>query len=437
MKKAAYPFAILKGNQEERIRLMSQCNGDALAVPRSAVRDFLTEILREGAQRLLAEAIEAEVDDYIREHADLRDARGLRQVVRNGHMPERQIQTPVGKILVKKPRVNDRRVDEDGERLRFSSKILPPYLRRTKSIEELIPWLYLKGISSGEFPEALNALLGPGAAGLSANTICRLKEQWSEEFRSWGERSLEGKRYVYFWVDGIYFNIRLTEDRPCILVVLGATEDGRKELVAIQAGCRESEESWRELLLGLKSRGLACGPKLAVGDGALGFWKAMRKVYPGTKQQRCWVHKTANVLDKMPKSVQPSAKTHLHEIYLAETKKEAEKAFEFFVDLYGAKHPKAVECLKKDREVLLAFYEFPAQQWQHLRTTNPIESTFATVRLRTYRTKGNGSIDACLAMVFKLVQSAEKNWRRLLGYELIKDVINGVVFKDGVKVDAA
>jgi putative transposase len=416
---------------------MQQGTREALTVPRSEVRDFLTEILREGAQRLLAEAIEAEVEEYIREHERQRDEKGHRLVVRNGHMPTREIQTPVGKVAVRKPRVDDRRVDEEGERIRFTSKILPPYLRRTKSIEELIPWLYLKGISSGEFPEALGALLGPGAAGLSANTVCRLKEHWSEEFRTWRERSLEGKRYVYFWVDGIYFNIRLTDDRPCILFVLGATADGRKELVAIQGGCRESEESWRELLLDLKSRGLSKGPELAIGDGALGFWKAVRKIFPASKQQRCWVHKTANVLDKMPKSVQPAAKKHLHEIYLAETKEAAEKAFDFFLDLYGPKHPKAVECLKKDRDVLLAFYDFPAQQWQHLRTTNPIESTFATVRLRTYKTKGSGSVDACLPMVFKLVQAAEKNWRRLLGYELIQDVINGVEFKDGVKVDAA
>lgn len=416
---------------------MNKATQEALSVPRSEVRDLLTEVLRKGAQKMLAEAIEAEVEEYIREHEEVKDEDGHRLVVRNGHMPQRELQTPVGKVTVKKPRVDDRRVDEEGNRMRFTSRILPPYLRRTKSIEELIPWLYLKGISSGEFPEALGALLGPGAAGLSANTVMRLKEQWAEEFRSWQKRSLEGKRYVYFWVDGIYFNIRLTHERPCVLVVVGATPDGRKEVVAIQDGCRESEESWRELLLDLKQRGLTEGPELAIGDGALGFWKALAKVYGGTKQQRCWVHKTANVLDKMPKSVQPAAKKHLHEIYLAATKEAAEKAFDFFLELYGPKHPKAVECLKNDRDVLLTFYDFPAQQWQHLRSTNVIESTFATVRLRTYKTKGNGSVEACLAMVFKLVQSAEKNWRRLLGYELIQDVINGVEFKDGVKVHAA
>ncbi len=409
----------------------------ALAVPRSDVRDFLTEVLRKGAQEMLATAIEAEVEEYIQEFAELREENGRRLVVRNGYMPEREIQTPIGRIEVRKPRVNDKRIDEEGNRIRFSSSILPPYLRKTKSLEELIPWLYLKGISTGDFPDALASILGPGAGGLSPTSICRMKEHWQDEFEQWQQRSLQGKRYVYFWVDGIYFNIRLTDDRPCILVIIGATEDGRKELVAIQGGCRESEQSWRELLLGLKRRGLKVGPKLAIGDGALGFWKALRKTYGNTRTQRCWVHKTANILDKLPKGTQPAAKKHIHEIYLAETKEDAEKAFDFFVELYGAKFPKAVKCLEKDREDLLAFYDFPAQQWAHLRTTNPIESTFATVRLRTYKTKGAGSVDACLAMVLKLTQAAEKRWRRLLGYQHMPDVIAGVEFKDGVKVVAA
>ncbi len=416
---------------------MVKSTQEALAVPQSEVRDILTEVLRKGAQDMLVRAIEAEVNDYIQEHAELREETGRRLVVRNGYMPEREIQTPIGKLEVRKPRVNDKRVDEEGKRLRFTSMILPPYLRKTKSLEELIPWLYLKGISTGDFPDALSSILGEGAGGLSPASICRLKEQWQEEFSQWQARSLSGKRYVYFWVDGIYFNVRLTDDRPCVLVIMGATEDGRKELVAIQDGCRESEQSWRELLLGLKKRGLKVGPKLAIGDGALGFWKALRKVFAGTKQQRCWVHKTANVLDKLPKGVQPAAKKHLHEIYLAATSEEAEKAFDFFVDLYEAKFPKAVNCLKKDKQELLSFYDFPAEQWLHLRTTNPIESTFATVRLRTHKTKGAGSVSACLAMVFKLMLVAEKRWRRLLGYQLIADVINGVEFKDGVKVDAA
>jgi transposase-like protein len=416
---------------------MVQSTQEALAVPRSEVRDILTEVLRKGAQEMLTTAIEAEVEEYIQEFSDLRDENGRRMVVRNGYMPQREILTPIGKVEVHKPRVNDKRVNEDGDRIRFSSSILPPYLRKTKSLEELIPWLYLKGISTGDFPDALASILGPGAGGLSPTSVCRLKEQWQDEFRQWQERSLEGKRYVYFWADGIHFNIRLTDDRPCILVIIGATEDGRKELVAIQGGCRESEQSWRELLLGLKKRGLKVGPKLAIGDGALGFWKALRKTYGSTRTQRCWVHKTANVLDKLPKGTQPAAKKHLHEIYLAETKKEAEKAFDFFVELYSAKFPKAVKCLEKDREDLLTFYDFPAEQWAHLRTTNPIESTFATVRLRTYKTKGHGSVDACLAMVLKLTQAAEKRWRRLQGYHHIPAVVAGVEFKDGVKVDAA
>jgi len=416
---------------------MVKSTREALAVPRSEVRDFLTEVLRKGAQEMLATAIEAEVEEYIQEFAELREENGRRLVVRNGYMPEREIQTPIGRIEVRKPRVNDKRIDEEGNRIRFSSSILPPYLRKTKSLEELIPWLYLKGISTGDFPDALASILGPGAGGLSPTSICRMKEHWQDEFEQWQQRSLQGKRYVYFWVDGIYFNIRLTDDRPCILVIIGATEDGRKELVAIQGGCRESEQSWRELLLGLKRRGLKVGPKLAIGDGALGFWKALRKTYGNTRTQRCWVHKTANILDKLPKGTQPAAKKHIHEIYLAETKEDAEKAFDFFVELYGAKFSKAVKCLEKDREDLLAFYDFPAQQWAHLRTTNPIESTFATVRLRTYKTKGAGSVDACLAMVLKLTQAAEKRWRRLLGYQHMPDVIAGVEFKDGVKVDAA
>ena len=416
---------------------MVKSTQEALAVPRSEVQDVLTAVLRKGAQEMLVATIEAEVDDYIQEHAELRDETGRRMVVRNGYMAEREIQTPIGKLEVRKPRVNDKRVDEDGNRLRFTSRILPPYLRKTKSLEELIPWLYLKGISTSDFPEALSSILGEGAGGLSPTSICRLKEKWEEEFSEWQSRSLEGKRYVYFWVDGIYFNIRLTDDRPCVLVIMGATEDGRKEIVAVQDGCRESEQSWKELLLGLKKRGLKTGPELAIGDGALGFWTTLRKVFPRTRQQRCWVHKTANVLDKLPKGVQPAAKKQLHEIYLAATKEEAEKAFTFFVDLYEAKFPKAVNCLKKDKEELLAFYDFPAEHWVHLRTTNPIESTFATVRLRTYKTKGAGSVGACLAMVFKLTQVAEKRWKRLQGYQHIPDVINGVEFKDGVKLDAA
>ena len=297
----------------------------------------------------------------------------------------------------------------------------------------MIPWLYLKGISTGDFSEALAALLGTGAKGLSATTITRLKDTWEDEFQEWTKRSLEGKKFVYLWVDGVHFNIRLEEDRQCILVLMGATEDGRKELIAVTDGYRESEQSWKSLLLDAKSRGLIVDPKLAVGDGALGFWKALPQVFPTTREQRCWVHKTANVLDKLPKRLQPEAKEKLHAIWMAETKAEAGKAFDLFVATYQAKYAKATECLSKDRDVLLSFYDFPAEHWRHLRTTNPIESTFATVRLRHRRTKGNGTRNACLTMVFKLMQSAQKRWRLLNGSELLPHVIQGIQFIDGIK----
>jgi transposase-like protein len=297
----------------------------------------------------------------------------------------------------------------------------------------LIPWLYLKGISTGDFPEALKAILGPDAPGLSANTVTRLKAAWEEEHRAWSKRSLKGKQYVYVWADGVHFNIRLEEGRQCILVLMGATADGKKELIAMADGYRESEQSWKELLLDCKARGLEIDPHLAIGDGALGFWKAMRQEWETTKEQRCWVHKTANVLDKLPKGSQPKAKGMLHEIYLAEGREAAVKAFDLFVRTYEAKYPKATECLSKDRDVLLTFYNFPAEQWPHIRTTNPIESTFATVRLRHAKTKGSGSRTACLTMVYKLMESASKSWRSLNGSKLLREVIAGVTFVDGVK----
>ena len=389
---------------------------------------------------MLATAIENEVAEYIAAHSDARDTAGHRVVVRNGHTPARSIQTGLGPVEVARPRVNDKRLDADGNRMRFTSKILPPYLRRTKAIDELIPWLYLKGVSTGDFPEALQALLGPGAEGLSATNICRLKRIWEEEWNDWSRRDLMDKRYVYVWADGIYFNIRLEDEankKQCILVLMGATAAGKKELIGIADGYRESEQSWLELLRGLQARGLAVDPKLAVADGALGFWAAARKVWPTTREQRCWVHKTANVLNKLPKSVQAKAKAMLHEIWQAETKADAQKAFALFVTTFGTKYPKAVECLTKDRDVLLTFYDFPAEHWIHLRTTNPIESTFATVRLRHRRTKGSGSRTACLTMVFKLALAAEKRWRRLNGSALLPDVIRGVRFLDGVKDLAA
>jgi putative transposase len=397
--------------------------------------DVLTDILRQGAQKLLAQAIEAEVADWIDAHKECLDDQGRRQVVRNGSLPARTITTGLGQVAVKQPRVHDRRPAEEAEK--FSSKILPPYLRKTKSIEELLPWLYLKGISTGDFSEALASLLGPDAPGLSASTITRLKEVWQQEYRDWSKRSLAGKEYVYVWADGVHFNIRLEGGRQCILVLLGATAEGKKELIAIQEGHRESEQSWKELLLDCRARGLATEPLLAVGDGALGFWKAVRQIWTEVSEQRCWVHKTANVLDKLPKGVQPKAKKMLHAIYLAEGRAAAGKAFDLFVETYEAKYPKATECLAKDRSELLTFYDYPAEHWMHIRTTNPIESVFATVRLRTVKTKGTGTRTACETMVFKLLESAARTWRCLNGSKLLPDVINGVSFVDGVKQENA
>jgi transposase-like protein len=381
---------------------------------------------------MLSQMIQQEVDDWLTERAGLQDEQGRRQVVRNGFLPKRKITTGVGPVEVKQPRVRDRR--PAGQSESFTSKILPPYLRKTKSIEELIPWLYLKGISTGDFSEALKALVGPDCPGLSATTVTRLKSVWEEEFQEWNKRSLEGKQYVYVWADGVHFNIRLEEDRQCILVLMGATADGKKELIAVVDGFRESEQSWKGLLLDVKARGLIIDPKLAIGDGALGFWKAIKKVYPKTRQQRCWVHKTANVLDKMPKRLQPEAKAKLHDIWMADTREHANQAFDLFLKTYEAKYPKAVECLAKDREVLLTFYDFPAEHWIHVRTTNPIESTFATVRLRTKRTKGSGSRIACLTMVYKRMQSASKKWRLLNGTQVLAEVLRGTIFIDGICV---
>lgn len=415
---------------------MEESTAQTIAGPMASSRDVLTELLRDGARRLLAEAIEAEVAAWIEAHAHLKDPSGKRLVVRNGYLPEREIQTGLGDVKVRQPRVHDRR--PDGQAIRFTSAILPPYLRRTKSLEELIPWLYLKGVSTGDFSEALQALLGPGAPGLSATTVTRLKTSWEGEFEAWNKRSLAGKRYVYVWADGVHFNIRLEEGRQCILVLIGATADGKKELIAVTDGYRESEQSWKELLLDVKARGLEIEPSLAIGDGALGFWKAVHQIWPTTSGQRCWVHKTVNVLDKLPKSAQPKAKAALHAIYEAETRIEAEKAFDLFVATYEAKYPKATECLSKDRETLLTFYNFPAEHWRHIRTTNPIESSFATVRLRTSKTKGSGSRVACLTMVFKLMESAAKSWRLLNGSPRLQAVILGVKFADGIEVkDAA
>jgi putative transposase len=400
-------------------------------------KDALTEILRRGAQQMLARAIENEVAEYLGQHADQCDEMGRRLVVRNGYLPARDIQTGIGLVEVRQPRVRDKRCDEQGERLRFTSRILPPYLRRTKSLDELIPWLYLRGISTGDFTEALQALLGPQAKGLSATNIVRLKESWQQEWKAWNRRSLHERRYVYLWADGIHFNIRLEDlgnNKQCILVLMGATEDGRKELIAVSDGYRESTQSWRELLLAVKQRGLSPHPKLATGDGALGFWAALREIYPATREQRCWVHKTANVLNKLPKSVQPKVKAALHAIWMAETREDAHQAFARTLKRFGAKYPKAMECLAKDRDALLAFYDFPAEHWVPIRTTNPIESTFATVRLRTKRSRNCGSRATTLAMVFKLLQSAQKRWQRIKGFRKLELVVNNVRFCNGEQI---
>jgi len=430
------------------VRRMNENTAQGLIEPTATSQDVLTEILRDGAQRLLGQAIEAEVQDWLGSHEDAIDEQGHRQVVGNGRLPRRTIITGVGPVEVRQGRVHDRRIvgkNDDGDPIdihgqtieRFSSKILPPYLRKTKSIEDLIPWLYLKGVSTGGFTEALQALLGKDAPGLSATTITRLIGTWQKDYESWNARSLEGKQYVYVWADGVHFNIRLKEDRQCILVLMGATAEGKKELIAVVDGFRESEQSWLQLLLDCKQRGLVIAPKLAVADGALGFWKALPQVYPTTREQRCWVHKMANVLDKMHKRVQTKAKGMLHAIWMAPTRNEGHNAFDAFAEMFEAKYPSAVECLKKDRDVLLTFYDFPAEHWIHIRTTNPIESVFATVRLRHRKTKGSGSRIACLTMVFKLMENASKRWRALNGSTLVADLIAGVTFVDGVKKIAA
>jgi putative transposase len=402
-------------------------------------KSALDEIVREGARKMLQTAIEVEVDDFLAQHTDRRDECGKRLVVRNGSLPSRELLTGAGSLEVKQPRVRDKSPRAE-DRVRFSPSVLPPYLRRSQSVDELIPWLYLKGISTGDFSEALAGLLGQDAPNLSANVIVRLKDKWSQEYEDFCRRDLSQKNYVYFWADGIHVNVRLEDDanrRQCLLVLMGATSEGKKELIAVVDGYRESEQSWTELLLDLKQRGLAQAPLLAVGDGALGFWAALRKVFGETREQRCWVHKTANVLNNMPKSVQPKAKADLHEIWQAETRDVANQALARFLEKYQAKYDAACECLSKDRDVLLTFYDFPAEHWKHLRTTNPIESTFSTIRLRHRRTKGSGTRRTSLAMMFKLARMAEKRWRRLNGHQHIIHLLQGKLFIDGLLQDAA
>jgi putative transposase len=399
--------------------------------PETFFDDPITDILRQGARQLLSAALEAEIDNFLKQYQDLSDDKGCQRVVRNGYHTEREIQTGLGQIPVRAPRIRDRKPDSPEERIRFSSAILPPYLRRTKSIETLLPWLYLKGISTGDFAEPLASLLGKEAPGLSPATISRLKTVWQEDYQQWQQRDLSKKRYVYFWADGIYCNVRM-DDRQCLLVIIGATEDGHKELIALEGGIRESEQSWLEVLMDLKRRGLKTPPALGVGDGALGFWKALSKAYDTTRWQRCWVHKTANVLNKLPKGHQAKAKDKLHQIWMAANKAEAEKSFDAFIQTYEAKYPQAVTCLNKDREPLLTFYDFPAEHWRHIRTTNPIESTFATVRLRTVKTRNCFSALTVLTMAFQLCHCAQKRWIGLHHPEHLGEVIKGVKFVDGI-----
>ena len=413
---------------------MSDSNVTKLIQP-GTFTDQLTEILRHGARALLTQAVEAEVAEFLSQHVELKTGDGHRRVVRHGHLPKREVMTGIGPVAVRQPRVRDRAAGaEDPARIRFSPAILPPYARRSKSLEMLIPILYLKGISTGDFEEALAALLGKDAPGLSASTIARLKEVWIDEHKRWNERDLSAKRYVYVWADGIHLQARLEDDAQCILVIIGATPEGKKELIGFTDGTRESGHDWRTLLLDLKRRGLAIAPELAVADGALGFWKALGEVWPKTREQRCWVHKTANVLNRLPKSQHAKAKRALQEIWMAETKTDADVAFDAFIESYQVKYDKAAECLEKDREALLAFYDFPAEHWKHLRTTNPIESTFATVRHRTIRSKGCLSNKTARAMVFKLVDGAQKNWRKLDGHNQLPKIIQGVKFTDGLEV---
>jgi transposase-like protein len=410
---------------------MSNDNVIELQNTTTFIDDPITEILRQGARKLLAQALETEIEVFINQYKELKDELGRQRIVRNGHLPERDIQTGIGAVPVKAPRIRDRHA-RPSKRIKFSSSILPPYLRKTKSMEHLIPWLYLKGVSTGDFTDALSALVGKDAPGLSATTISRLKTVWEQDLKEWQKRDLSNKHYVYFWVDGIHCNVRM-DDKQCLLVIIGATEDGKKELVAIDGGFRESDLSWTQLLTDLKSRGLAKGPELAIGDGALGFWKAIAKAYPRCRWQRCWVHKTANVMNKLPKSLQAAAKSKLHDIWHAENKDEAERLFCDFIKVYGAKYPKVEQCLVKDRDALLTFYDFPAEHWRHIRTTNPIESTFATVRLRTAKVRGCFSANTVITMAFKLCQCAQERWIRLHRPERLAEVIRGVKFVNGIK----
>ena len=396
---------------------------------RAESTDPLTELLRSGARQLLQHAIETEVQVLVAAHSDRTLEDGRAGVVRNGYQPEREIQTGIGPVTVKTPKVRAK----TGEPVTFRSALVPPYVRKTQSLEAALPWLYLKGVSTGEMGAALEVLVGPEAKGLSASTVSRLKRSWAQEYQAWREAPLDKDRWVYVWADGVYSGLRAEQAKLCALVVIGVNERGEKHFLAIEDGVRESTQSWREVLLKLKSRGMNV-PELAIGDGAMGFWAALEEVYPESRQQRCWMHKTMNVLNCLPKSLQPKAKQALHEIWQANTREDAEKAFDLFLKTYEPKYPKAALCLEKDRDELMAFYDFPAQHWQSIRTSNPIESTFGTIRHRTKRSKGCLSRDGMLHMMFKLGQCAQKNWRRQRGFKYLAKVITGVKFRDGIEV---
>ena len=398
------------------------------------IDDPLTAILRSGARRLIAQAVEAEFDAFVRSHAGLTLPDGRQRIVRHGHDPVRTIQTGIGPVEVEKPKARDRGATDAAARIRFSSAILPQWARRTKSLDALLPALYLRGISAGDFQEVLTALLGKEAPNLSPAVIARLKGEWEEEYRHWQARDLSTRRYVYVWADGVYLQARMEPQAECMLVLMGATPEGRKELVGFQTGLRESAQSWKELLVSLKARGLSIAPEIAVGDGALGFWRALDETFPTTRHQRCWQHKTLNVLDKLPKSLQSNAHADLREIWLSPDRAAADFAITTFAEKYAPKYDKAVDCLLRDRETLLKFFDFPAEHWTHLRTSNPIESVFATVRHRTVRMKGALSQDTARLMVFKLVMAAAKSWRRLQGQNQLPKIISGVTFSNGIEV---
>jgi transposase-like protein len=398
------------------------------------LEDPLTAVLRSGARRLLAQAVEAEAEAFLATMKDMQLPDGRERLVRHGLGPERAIQTGIGPVEVQRVKLRDRGAGEGSERIRFTSAILPRWSRRTRSLDALLPILYLRGVSMGDFQEALTALLGKDAPNLSPSVITRLRSEWEADYARWQRRDLSARRYVYIWADGVYLQARMEPQAECMLVLIGATPEGKKELLGFQVGMRESAQSWRELLVDLKARGLGIAPELATGDGALGFWKALEEASPTTRQQRCTVHKTANVLDKLPKSIQPAAKTDLREIWAAADRATAEAALATFSKKYGAKYEKAVTCLVKDRDTLLTFYDFPAEHWDHLRTSNPIESVFATVRHRTIRIKGALSQDTARLMVFKLVMAAAKTWRKLKGENQLPKVVQGVTFRNGVEV---